>query len=121
MTILDVLRWDPLHSWTTSPLRLQRIQDAQEREAAAAAASRGDDSAPGPLESTGEVAGRKAEAALKVPTNANEPGDADRALATVAKKLSASLSVEATVNELIRQATDERNLAVLYCGWAAYV
>ena len=121
MTILDVLRWDPLHSWTTSPLRLQRIQDAQEREAAAAAASRGDDSAPGPHESTGEAAGRKAEAALKVPTNANEPGDADRALATVAKKLSASLSVEATVNELIRQATDERNLAVLYCGWAAYV
>jgi serine-protein kinase ATM len=38
----------------------------------------------------------------------------------VAKKLGRGLSVEATVNELIRQATDERNLAVLFCGWAAY-
>jgi ataxia telangiectasia mutated family protein len=24
------------------------------------------------------------------------------------------------VNELIQQATDERNLAVLYMGWASY-
>ena len=50
----------------------------------------------------------------------HEPGEADRALTVVAKKLSRSLSVQATVNELIQMATDERNLAVLYCGWAAY-
>jgi len=50
----------------------------------------------------------------------SEPSEADRALTVVAKKLGKSLSVEATVNELIRQATDERNLAMLYCGWAAY-
>ena len=49
-----------------------------------------------------------------------EPGEADRALTVVKKKLSRSLSVQATVNELIQQATDERNLAVLFCGWAAY-
>ena len=50
-----------------------------------------------------------------------EPGEADRALTVVAKKLSKSLSVTATVNELVQQATDERNLAVLFAGWAAYV
>ncbi len=50
----------------------------------------------------------------------NEPGEADRALTVVKKKLSKSLSVTATVNELIQQATDERNLALLFAGWAAY-
>jgi serine-protein kinase ATM len=38
----------------------------------------------------------------------------------VEKKLGKSLSVEATVNELIQQATDEVNLATLYFGWSAY-
>ncbi|KAK2873270.1 hypothetical protein FQN49_002477 [Arthroderma sp. PD_2] len=98
MTILDVLRYDPLYSWTLSPLRKKKMQDAQEAENGAVA----------PNES-----GRKA--------NANEPSEADRALTVVRKKLGKSLSVAATVNELIQQATDDRNLAVLYCGWAAYV
>ena len=51
----------------------------------------------------------------------NEPSEADRALTVVEKKLGKSLSVEAQVNELIVQASDEKNLAVLYCGWGAYV
>jgi ataxia telangiectasia mutated family protein len=38
----------------------------------------------------------------------------------VEKKLSKTLSTKATVNELIQQSTDERNLAVLYMGWASY-
>ncbi|KAK5938322.1 Serine/threonine-protein kinase tel1 [Knufia obscura] len=118
MTILDVLRWDPLHSWSVSPLRVQRIQEQQEREAAAAA-SKDDKSTSAPEEANGEAILREANG-NKVGGSVNEPGEADRALAVVAKKLSAGLSVEATVNELIRQATDERNLAVLYCGWAAY-
>ena len=46
----------------------------------------------------------------------NEPSEADRALEVVRKKLSKTLSVTATVNDLINQATDERNLAVLYSG-----
>ena len=49
-----------------------------------------------------------------------EAGEAERALLVVGKKLSRTLSVQATVNELIQQATDEKNLAVLFCGWAAY-
>jgi ataxia telangiectasia mutated family protein len=93
MTILDVLRYDPLYSWTVSPLRMRRMQEDQEA---------GD----GPLVLNG----------TSKKTSVNEPSEADRALTVVAKKLSKTLSVTATVNELIQQATDERNLAVLYCG-----
>ena len=97
MTVLDVLRYDPLYSWSLSPLRLKKMQNAQTEDPAL----------PG-----GEgVEGKKD----------NEPGEADRALTVVAKKLSKTLSVTATVNELIQQATDERNLAVLFAGWAAYI
>jgi ataxia telangiectasia mutated family protein len=49
-----------------------------------------------------------------------QAGEAGRALSVVEKKLSKTLSTKATVNELIQQATDERNLAVLYMGWASY-
>ncbi|KAG2416391.1 hypothetical protein HFD88_007606 [Aspergillus terreus] len=97
MTILDVLRYDPLYSWTVSPLRMKKMQDASE-------------AGGGPPVLPGAVDKRQT----------NEPSEADRALTVVAKKLSKTLSVTATVNELIQQATDEKNLAVLYCGWAAY-
>ncbi|KAJ5098574.1 hypothetical protein N7532_005575 [Penicillium argentinense] len=98
MTILDVLRYDPLYSWTVSPLRMKKMQDNQE----------GNDGPPVLSETTTEK------------PSENEPSEADRALKVVAKKLGKTLSVTATVNELIQQATDEKNLAVLYCGWAAY-
>ncbi|KAJ5945721.1 hypothetical protein N7454_002560 [Penicillium verhagenii] len=97
MTILDVLRYDPLYSWTVSPLRMKKMQDDQEN-------GDGLPVVPGTTDKS----------------STNEPSEADRALTVVAKKLSKTLSVTATVNELIQQATDERNLAVLYCGWASY-
>ncbi|EGE85810.2 phosphotidylinositol kinase Tel1 [Blastomyces dermatitidis ATCC 18188] len=97
MTILDVLRYDPLYSWSLSPLRIKKMQDMQEAAGGATQASESGKS-----------------------KNPNEPSEADRALTVVAKKLGKTLSVAATVNELIQQATDDRNLAVLYCGWAAY-
>lgn len=93
MTILDVLRYDPLYSWTLSPLRMKKMQDNQE-------AGDGPPVIPGTTDKS----------------STNEPSEADRALTVVAKKLSKTLSVTATVNELIQQATDEKNLAVLYCG-----
>ncbi|EXJ84111.1 hypothetical protein A1O3_04778 [Capronia epimyces CBS 606.96] len=102
MTILDVLRYDPLYTWSISPLRLQKMQENHAQADGPAATG---------ILNPGDGAKRDA---------IGEPSEADRALTVVAKKLSKSLSVEATVNELIRQATDERNLAVLYCGWAAY-
>lgn len=93
MTILDVLRYDPLYSWSLSPLRIKKMQDTQEAAEGAAHVNESGKS-----------------------KNPNEPSEADRALTVVAKKLGKTLSVAATVNELIQQATDERNLALLYCG-----
>lgn len=96
MTILDVLRYDPLYSWSLSPLRVKKMQDAQ---------------AENPDMPRDGDEGKKQE---------NEAGEADRALLVVRKKLSKTLSVQAMVNELITAATDPKNLAVLFCGWAAY-
>ena len=122
MTILDVLRYDPLYSWSVSPLRMKRMQEEQQIQQqqqqqevnTSAAGARSATAETNISNLGGGVVGGKQE------TNINEPSEADRALTVVAKKLGKSLSVEATVNELIQQATDERNLAVLYCGWAAY-
>ncbi|KAI0435099.1 phosphatidylinositol 3 [Xylaria sp. FL1042] len=105
MTILDVLRYDPLYSWSISPVRVAKLQDPRRDEA-------GDDAET-------EVDSKKKNVAAKNGI-VNEPSEADRALEVVRKKLSKTLSVTATVNDLINQATDERNLAVLYSGWAAY-
>lgn len=94
MTLLNVLRYDPLYNWTVSPLRAKRIQEAQEAEAER------------------EVSTTASESKKKE----GEAGEAERALAVVEKKLSKTLSTAATVNELIQQATDERNLALLFAG-----
>jgi ataxia telangiectasia mutated family protein len=95
MTILDVLRYDPLYSWSISPVRMAKLQNARGT----------DDNEVGDEQS--EVENRKV---------VNEPSEADRALEVVRKKLSKTLSVTATVNDLINQARDDKNLAVLYSG-----
>lgn len=101
MTILNVLRYDPLYSWTISPLRARRLQnDGAE-----------DPSRPGSTNGSGAP-----RTALQMQTSRDEASEAERALATVEKKLAKTLSVQAVVNELIQQATDERNLAVLFAG-----
>ncbi|KAH7631640.1 hypothetical protein B0T09DRAFT_106375 [Sordaria sp. MPI-SDFR-AT-0083] len=105
MTILDVLRYDPLYSWSMSPVRMARLQNARRGSADDVVDEAEEDQRPG---------------GLNKKSNVNEPSEADRALEVVRKKLSKTLSVMATVNDLINQATDERNLAVLYGGWAAY-
>jgi ataxia telangiectasia mutated family protein len=94
MTILDVLRYDPLYSWSISPVRLAKLQEEQSVAA----------------EAEDVVVNERGRGQV------NEPGEADRALTVVNKKLSKTLSVTATVNDLINQARDERNLAVLYSG-----
>ncbi|KAI0887192.1 uncharacterized protein GGS22DRAFT_186027 [Annulohypoxylon maeteangense] len=102
MTILDVLRYDPLYSWSISPVRMAKLQDPRRDE--------GEGTADADVK-------KKTSGAVGM---VNEPSEADRALEVVRKKLSKTLSVTATVNDLINQATDERNLAFLYSGWAAY-
>ena len=116
MTLLNVLRYDPLYSWSMSPLRARRLQEEQAE-----------------IDASAQVDGKATRAGAgdrlltrqrSRPEGSNEldrdGGEADRALSVVEKKLAPGLSVMATVNELIQQATNERNLAVLFCGWAAY-
>jgi len=98
MTLLNVLRYDPLYTWTLSPLRAKRMQAAQDTGQGANVVETPDSS-------------KKDE---------KDAGEADRALSVVEKKLSKSLSTAATVNELIQQATDERHLATLFAGWGAW-
>ncbi|KAF8475673.1 hypothetical protein BDZ91DRAFT_649584 [Kalaharituber pfeilii] len=96
-TILDVLRYDPLYSWTISPIKMQRMQQ-------------------GNFEL--EVKKEDPDIDLFAKPNAGnkQEAEAERALEIVNKKLSQALSVSATVNELIQQASDVKNLAVLFGG-----
>ncbi|KAK4204381.1 putative serine/threonine-protein kinase TEL1 [Triangularia verruculosa] len=100
-TVLDSLRFDTLYQWSISPVRMAKLQqnarlgEEEENE-----------------ENEEEVRKQKG--------NVNEPSEADRAIEVVKKKLSKTLSVMATVNDLIEKAGSVGNLAVLYSGWAAY-
>jgi len=108
MTILDVLRYDPLYSWSISPVRVAKLQD-----------TRRDEGGAGSEEAADSEVNKKRNAGKNGVVN--EPSEADRALEVVRKKLSKTLSVTATVNDLINQATDERNLAVLYSGMSYHL
>lgn len=89
LAILDVLRWDPLYSWSISPIRKKKLQG---------------------------------ENGVMLGVSPHEDGsEAGTALLTVVEKLnSGGLSVEATVRELIQEATSVDNLAVIYCGWCPF-
>lgn len=49
-----------------------------------------------------------------------DASEATAALTSVEDKLNSGLSVEATVKELIREATSVENLALIYCGWCPF-
>jgi len=48
------------------------------------------------------------------------PDDADRALSIVRNKLDARLSVQYTVNQVIQEATDPRNLSSIFSGTLSF-
>lgn len=128
MTLLNVLRYDPLVNWSVTPTKAKRMQEGQDTNAngmRAGTSGPGGTPAPTPgpgIGVSGASAAGAAEEALQESNKKREEqaGEAGRALSVVEKKLSKTLSTRATVNELIQAATDERNLAVLYCGWASY-
>ncbi|KAI8932150.1 Serine/threonine-protein kinase tel1 [Plenodomus lindquistii] len=119
MTLLNVLRYDPLVNWSVTPTKAKRMQENQtDANGTARSGTVGPGGTPAPSAPAEEAlpmqdSGKKKEME-------DQAGEAGRALSVVEKKLSKTLSTKATVNELIQQATDERNLAVLYCGWASY-
>lgn len=91
-TVLDVLLYDPLYQWCLSPIRGKAVQDGTFVSKATS---------------------------IKQPEKP-ESDEAERALRGVRKKLSGRLSSEATVRQLIQQASSLENLALLYEGWAPY-
>jgi ataxia telangiectasia mutated family protein len=114
MTLLNVLRYDPLVNWSVTPTKAKRMQEANQETNANGTAR----STPAP--SGQEEAVAVVQESNKKKEKEEQAGEAGRALSVVEKKLSKTLSTKATVNELIQQSTDERNLAVLYMGWASY-
>ncbi|KZM20995.1 ATP binding [Ascochyta rabiei] len=119
MTLLNVLRYDPLVNWSVTPTKAKRMQEGDATNNTA----RGQSVVPGGTPAPSGQPGAAEEVlheSLKKKEKEEQAGEAGRALSVVEKKLSKTLSTKATVNELIQQATDERNLAVLYMGWASY-
>lgn len=113
MTVLGVFKTDPLYSWTVHPLKLRRKQ--QETVPAATARS----TRPGPdTHSTMDTAGGMEDQPMETDTVEKL---AERALASVARKLDKSLSVSHDVQELISQATDPNNLGKIYFGWRPWL
>jgi ataxia telangiectasia mutated family protein len=120
MTLLNVLRYDPLVNWSVTPTKAKRMQE-NNQETNVQNGTRASTVAPGgtPAPSAAEDVVVQQESNKKKEKE-EQAGEAGRALSVVEKKLSKTLSTKATVNELIQQATDERNLAVLFMGWASY-
>ncbi|KAJ3555154.1 hypothetical protein NM688_g2731 [Phlebia brevispora] len=103
LTVLEVFKHDPLHSWTANELKLKQVQE---------------------VPSEAPVDDFKTEA-VRMVTGLDMSASvvdeaADRALSSVVRKLDKGLSVQFTVNELIAEATDVVNLALLYYGWSAW-
>lgn len=127
MTLLNVLRYDPLVNWSVTPTKAKRMQENQQdtsngnnQNNTSRSGPVGPGVTPAPTPSGQPAEEVTVQDSLKKKEREEQAGEAGRALSVVEKKLSKTLSTKATVNELIQQATDERNLAVLYMGWASY-
>lgn len=107
LTVLNVLRYDPLYKWTISPLKRRKQKEASTADIPEA--ERGRRSVTVELKDNNEDDAE------------SEAAEADRALTIVRKKLSPALSTEAVTRELINQATHSRNLALLFSGWCPFL
>lgn len=99
MYVLNILKWDPLYSWVMSPVRRHRHLLEEDSQ------------------SFGNVNLNEKDSASELEENQ----ESYRALKSVEEKLTGNgLSVEATIQELIQQATDVENLALIYMGWSPF-
>ncbi|GAV52174.1 hypothetical protein ZYGR_0AG01650 [Zygosaccharomyces rouxii] len=99
MYVLNILKWDPLYSWVMSPVRRHRHLLEEDSQ------------------SFGSVKLDEGDSASELEENQ----ESYRALKSVEEKLIGNgLSVEATIQELIQQATDVENLALIYMGWSPF-
>ncbi|ODV84573.1 hypothetical protein CANARDRAFT_213456 [[Candida] arabinofermentans NRRL YB-2248] len=94
--ILDVLKYDPLYSWSLSPIRKKKLQDIDAKA----------------------VNNAVVENLVRLDLGS----EANIAIDVVKKKLEANgLNSEAVIRELVREATSEENLAVIYLGWSPFL
>lgn len=95
--ILDVLKYDPLYSWTLSPLRKKKLQQ---------------------IYFNNDESDKGFDEFIKTDTGS----EANAAIDTVKRKLIAKgLSNEAVVRELIHEAVDPKNLALIFMGWSPFL
>ncbi|KAF8634560.1 hypothetical protein AX17_004150 [Amanita inopinata Kibby_2008] len=106
MTVLEVFKHDPLHSWTASEIKVKQVQDMPS-------------DTTGPNATTNDTTHLGFGIGIDMSSGTADEA-ADRALSSVARKLDKSLSVQCTVNELIAEATDPLNLASIFVGWQPY-
>lgn len=112
LTVLDVFKYDPLHSWTMNPVKKLRLQGEQQQQKP-------------PVTPVSE-AGTMISAMAAFGTGIHSTGiglesdtveeSCERALGSVSRKLDKTLSIEYTVNELIVAAMDTSNLGLIYPG-----
>ncbi|KZP01857.1 hypothetical protein CALVIDRAFT_508488 [Calocera viscosa TUFC12733] len=116
-TILEVFRYDPLHSWTASPFQIAKAQaiEVTPPSTGMPPSTAGSEFAPSVSLASKPSEGDVTEELNMESDMAQE--NADRALKSVADKLDKSLSVEYTVNRLINEARDMWNLSQIYSGW----
>ncbi|ODV93192.1 hypothetical protein PACTADRAFT_82550 [Pachysolen tannophilus NRRL Y-2460] len=107
MGILDVLRYDPLYSWTLSPVRKQHIQE--------------NDKDKNSKETNDDEDYILRKNFIDEGFNEIEGSEAAIAINGVKNKLDTSvLSVEAAVRELTQEAMDPNNLSCIYLGWSPF-
>ncbi|KAJ1736309.1 Serine/threonine-protein kinase tel1 [Coemansia biformis] len=117
ITILNVLKVDPLYMWSLIPLRQDKINRnvsayvGDPRDGARAPATPGADS-----DSLDGYVDEETSAAAAQEENK----EAGRSIQHVGQRLSAAISVEGQVSELIQQATDPGLLSRMFEGWSAW-
>ncbi|KAJ6610217.1 hypothetical protein B0H10DRAFT_2438144 [Mycena sp. CBHHK59/15] len=109
MTVLEVFKHDPLHSWTVSDIKVNKVMREPDES----------EGAPAPAGTRRTVSGLGLVGIGIDMASGTADEAADRALTSVARKLDKALSVEYTVNELIAEATDQMKLATIFYGWGA--
>lgn len=115
-TVLEVFKYDPLFEWMTNPIKLLKAQAMPDDETNATDVFR-------------QQPGGRVPSIVTTSTGQNVTGgeqdtaelSADYAVSTVMSKLSSTLSVEHTVNDLIQQARDVNHLGAIYFGWSAHL
>ena len=121
VTIIEVLRHDPLHQWTLTPqqvARLQAIDDDDQSHSSQTQKRR--------LSKDQRKSRAKEDDEEQTQDKCSSVALAEKALLRVKQKLTGvedgyAKSVPEQVASLIQQATDMNNLCQLYFGWKAYV